>query len=51
TIIPMPDDYEMSDEGQDLLAALESMELEQQIRVLRDAVAAMGAEPAAGSAI
>ncbi|MBD0268876.1 MAG: Orange carotenoid protein [Cyanobacteria bacterium Co-bin8] len=51
TIIPMPDDYKMSDEGQNLLAALESMELEQQIRVLRDAVAGMGAEPAAGAAI
>lgn len=51
TIIPMPEGYEMSDQGQDLLAALETMEFEQQIRILRDSVAGMGAEPAAGSAI
>lgn len=51
TIIPMPEDYDMSDRGKDLLAALETMEFEQQIRILREAVAAMGAEPASGAAI
>ncbi|HEY9736558.1 MAG TPA: orange carotenoid protein N-terminal domain-containing protein [Trichocoleus sp.] len=51
TIIPMPDEYEMADAGEDLLAALETMDFEQQIRILRDAVAAMGAEPASGSSI
>lgn len=51
TIIPMPEEYEMADAGEDLLAALETMDFEQQIRILRDAVAGMGAEPASGSAI
>lgn len=51
TIIPMPDQYELPSEGRDLLAATETMEFEQQITFLRDAVVGMGAEPAAGSKI
>jgi uncharacterized small protein (DUF1192 family) len=51
TIVPMPDSYDMAEAGEDLLAALETMEMEQQITILRDAVAGMGAEPASGSAI
>ncbi len=50
-IVPMPDDYELSDQGQDLLAALETMGFEEQITFLRDAALGMGAEPASGSNI
>ncbi|HZG37761.1 MAG TPA: orange carotenoid protein N-terminal domain-containing protein [Nodosilinea sp.] len=50
-IIPMPDDYELSEQGQDLLAALETMDFEAQITILRDAVVDMGSEPASGSDI
>lgn len=51
SIIPMPDQYELPSEGRDLLAATETMEFEQQITFLRDAVVGMGAEPAAGAKI
>lgn len=50
-IIPMPADYELSDQGQDLLGALETMGFEEQITFLRDAALGMGAEPASGSDI
>ncbi|PSR16476.1 Orange carotenoid protein [filamentous cyanobacterium CCP3] len=48
-IIPMPDDYELSNQGQDLLAALETMDFEEQITILRSAAEGMGSEPASGS--
>lgn len=48
-IIPMPDDYELTDQGQDLLAALETMGFEEQITILRSAAEGMGSEPASGS--
>lgn len=51
TIIGMPEDYEMSDKGRDLLAAAETMDLESQITLLRNAVNPMGAEPKQGSDI
>ena len=51
TIIPMPDDYEFSDQDQDLLAAIETMDFEFQITVLRNAVLPMGAEPKSGAAV
>lgn len=51
TIIPMPDDYDMSDQGEELLGAIESMEFQSQITILRNAVLPMGAEPKAGAAI
>ena len=50
TIIPMPDDYEMSG-GKQLLGSLESMEFEQQITFLREAVGTIGSEPESGSSI
>lgn len=50
-IIPMPDHYQLSGQGQELLAAIETMDLEAQIKVLRNAVLPMGAEPKSGAAI
>ncbi|WP_035984975.1 orange carotenoid protein N-terminal domain-containing protein [Leptolyngbya sp. KIOST-1] len=50
-IIPMPDDYELTNQGQDLLAALETMDFEGQITLLRNAVEGMGSGPASGSAV
>ena len=51
TIIPMPPDYELPQEGKDLLAQIEAMEFQQQIDFLRGAVLVMGAEPAGGAEI
>jgi hypothetical protein len=50
-IIPMPENYELTTQGQDLLAAIESMDFEEQITVLRNAVDAMGGEPASGAKV
>ncbi|MBE9155840.1 Orange carotenoid protein [Nodosilinea sp. LEGE 06152] len=50
-IIPMPDDYEFSDQGKDLLAALKTMGFEEQITILRSAAEGMGSEPASGSGV
>lgn len=50
-IVTMPAGYELTNQGQDLLAALETMDFESQITVLRNAVDAMGSEPASGAAI
>jgi hypothetical protein len=50
-IIPMPADYELSEQGQDLLAALESMDFEEQITVLRNVSNSMGSEPAGGASV
>jgi hypothetical protein len=50
-IIPMPDDYELTNQGQDLLAALETMGFEEQITILRSAAEGMGSEPASGSKV
>lgn len=49
TIIPMPENYQLSDEGKDLLAAIETMDFEEQITVLRNTVNRMGAEPRTGA--
>ncbi len=51
TIIPMPPDYELPQEGKDLLAQIESMEFNQQIDFLRGAVLPMGAEAKGGAEI
>ncbi|MEB3355920.1 MAG: orange carotenoid protein N-terminal domain-containing protein [Synechococcales bacterium] len=51
TIVPMPEDYQMAEDANQLLAAVESMEFEQQITFLRNAVNPMGAEPKAGAEI
>lgn len=50
-IIPMPEDYELPEEGRQLLAALESMEFEQQITFLRNCVTDSGSEPKSGSGL
>lgn len=50
-IVPMPDNYELSQEGRDLLAAIETMDFETQITVLRGTVRAMGGEPLAGAEV
>lgn len=51
TIIPMPSDYELSQQGKDLLSRIEAMEFNQQIDFLRGGVLPMGAEAAGGSKI
>ncbi len=51
TIIPMPPNYELPQQGKDLLAQIESMEFNQQIDFLRGAVLPMGAEARGGSEI
>lgn len=51
TIIPMPDDYDISEQGEELLNALEGMDFEFQITVLRNAVLPMGTEPKGGAKI
>jgi Na+-transporting methylmalonyl-CoA/oxaloacetate decarboxylase gamma subunit len=50
-IIPMPDNYKLTQQGQDLLAAIESMDFEEQITVLRSAADSMGSAPARGAKI
>ncbi|MGB3208916.1 MAG: orange carotenoid protein N-terminal domain-containing protein [Crinalium sp.] len=49
TIIPMPPNYELSQQGKELLQELESMDFGRQIDFLRGAVLPMGAEAASGS--
>ena len=51
TIIPMPPDYELRQEGKDLLTQIESMDFNQQIDFLRGAVLPMGAEARGGAEI
>ena len=51
TIIPMPPNYELPQEGKDLLSQIEGMDFQQQIDFLRGAVLPMGAEAAPGSDI
>lgn len=51
SVIPMPDQYDLSDQGQELLAAIETMDFEAQITVLRNAVVDMGAEPQPGAGV
>src|SRR5918998_5778596 len=51
TIIPMPPNYELPQEGKDLLARIESMDFQQQIDFLRGAVLPMGAEAKGGAEI
>lgn len=49
TIIPMPSDYELPQQGKALLARIESMDFNQQIDFLRGAVLPMGAEAKGGA--
>jgi len=51
TIIPVPPDYELPQEGKDLLARIEFMDFQQQIDFLRGAVLPMGAEAKGGAEI
>ena len=51
TIVPMPDNYEPSGSVTELLSQIESMEFEQQITFLRDAVIKGGAQPNSGASI
>lgn len=48
TIVGMPDDYNFSDQGQELVAAAETLDLEGQITLLRNAVEPMGVDPEVG---
>ena len=51
TIIPVPDNYEPSGSVSELLSQVESMEFEQQITFLRDAVIKGGAQPNSGGQV
>lgn len=51
TIIPMPSDYKLSSQSQDLLNQIKGLGYEQQITLFRDYVGPMGAEPAGGSEV
>lgn len=51
TIIPMPEDYELSDDAEGLLDKIKALSFEQQITLFRDYVSPMGAEPKAGAEI
>jgi hypothetical protein len=51
TIIPMPPDYELPQQGKNLLMQIESMEFNEQIDFLRGAVLPMGAEARGGAEI
>ncbi|WP_254174298.1 orange carotenoid protein N-terminal domain-containing protein [Planktothrix pseudagardhii] len=51
TIIPMPENYEFSQEGKALLGQLENMDFEQQITFLRQSVEPTGAAPQSGSGL
>ncbi len=51
TIIPMPEDYQMSEDIQQLLTRVKALEYEEQITFLRQVVMGMGAEPKPGAEI
>ncbi|GAA6616996.1 orange carotenoid protein N-terminal domain-containing protein [Scytonema sp. NUACC26] len=51
TIVPMPSDYKLSSQSQDLLNKIKQIEFEQQINIFRDYVSPMGAEPKAGAEV
>lgn len=50
-IVPMPENYEMAQEGKQLLAKIFGMEYEEQITFLREAVIPMGAAPKQGAEV
>jgi len=47
TIIPMPSDYKVSSQAEELLNQVKGLEFEQQITLFRDYVAPMGAKAGA----
>ncbi|MDF5712017.1 MAG: orange carotenoid protein N-terminal domain-containing protein [Nostoc sp. S4] len=51
TVIPMPEDYELSSESQTLFSQIQALPFEQQITLFRDYVAPMGAESKPGAEI
>jgi hypothetical protein len=51
TIVPMPDEYQFSDDARELIAVVETIDFERQITFLRRAVLPMGSEPASGAAV
>lgn len=51
TIIPMPPNYEISSQSQEILNQIKGIDFEQQITLFRDYVGPMGAEPKAGAEI
>ncbi|NMG05500.1 orange carotenoid protein N-terminal domain-containing protein [Brasilonema sp. UFV-L1] len=51
TIIPMPSDYQLSSQAQQLLNKIKLIDFEQQINLFRDYVSPMGAEPKAGAEV
>lgn len=51
TIIPMPSDYKLSSQAEELLNQIKGIDFEQQITLFRDYVAPMGAEPAPGAEV
>jgi len=51
TVIPMPADYKLSTEAENLLNQIKGLEYNQQITLFRDYVSPMGAEPKGGSEI
>lgn len=51
TIIPMPFDYKLSSEAEDVLNQIKGLEFNQQITFFRDIVGPMGAEAAGGAEI
>jgi hypothetical protein len=51
SIIPMPEGYEMSDTEKTVLAAVESLEFQQQITFLRNLVSPTGSDPKSGASI
>lgn len=51
TIIPMPSDYKISSQAEQVFNTIKGMEFQQQITLFRDYVGPMGAEAKAGSDI
>ena len=51
TIIPMPADYKLSSQAEELLNQVKGLGFEQQITLFRDYVGPMGAEPKQGAEI
>jgi Orange carotenoid protein, N-terminal len=51
TIIPIPDDYQLSSESKELFGKIQGLAFEQQMTLFRDYVAPMGAQPKPGAEI
>ncbi|MBW4635129.1 MAG: Orange carotenoid protein [Iphinoe sp. HA4291-MV1] len=51
TIVPMPENYQLSSQAQQLLNKIQQIDFEQQINLFRDYVSPMGAQPKAGAEV